>query len=394
MKENEYAILRKQGEALQPDLVAYRRKFHSHPELKMETPWTESQIIEALKDIGIENITSGIGGHGVSALVHGLFPGKCLGIRADCDGLPIPEETRLPFASKNGNMHACGHDSHIAMALGAAKLLMENRDKLKGTVKFIFQPYEEGDRGASMMIDGGVLQDPQVDAIISMHNGCNLDSSFTSGDILVTPHPTSANIFAYKATFHGTGSHVCWSHESINPIYIAAESTLKIRDLLPKGSRSINAVTIINGGVRNNVIPETCSIDGSIRSFDREEHQCLRNGVVKIIEETAKTYGGSVDFTVNIDLMSTNNNRKMFDHFCKMAESVYPERKWKLLDPVPMIGEDFARYADMIPGFYFMLCAKPAGAKFAHHSPKFMLDESVLSKGSILFAAFALSWQD
>ena len=140
--------LRKQGEALEPKLIRYRRDFHSFPELKMDTPVTEEKIVSYLRSIGISEIRTGIGGHGVAAVVRGALPGKCLAVRADADGLPIREETGLPFAAQNGNMHACGHDFHMAAALGAAELVFRHRKQLRGSVKFIFQPYEEGDHGS------------------------------------------------------------------------------------------------------------------------------------------------------------------------------------------------------------------------------------------------------
>lgn len=385
--------LRAEGEALQDKLVSYRRELHRHPELKMDCPWTEGKIVEYLNAIGAEEIRTGIGGHGVCCVIRGSLPGRCLGIRADCDGLPVREETGLPFASVNGNMHACGHDAHTAIALGAAELLIENKAEIKGCVKVFFQPYEEGDGGASRMIADGLLENPHVDAVIGLHNGCNLNAPYVSGDILVTPEPTSANIFAYKATFHGTGGHVCWSHESVNPVYMACEAALRIRDLLPEGSRAINTVTVIQGGVRNNIIPDTCSIEGSIRSFDRAEHLLMRDGAEKIAEEAAGKYGGSVEFTTSIDLMNTVNDKDIYETFCSVADRVYPEQGCRLLEPVPMIGEDFARYTDVVPGFYFMLCGKKKDARYPHHSSKFDLDESILSKGAVLMAAFALNWQ-
>lgn len=385
--------LKREGEQLQDKLVSYRRTLHRHPELKMDCPWTEAKIVSYLEAMGAEEIRKGIGGHGVSCVIRGAFPGKCLAVRADCDGLPIREETGLPFASDNGNMHACGHDAHTAIALGAAELLIRHKNELKGSVKVFFQPYEEGDGGAKAMIADGLLEAPKVDAMIGLHNGCNLNTPFVSGDILVTPEPTSANIFAYKATFHGTGGHVCWSNESINPVFMACEAALKIRDLRPAGSPSVNAVTIIQGGVRNNIIPETCSIDGSIRSFNREEHVMMRDGAKRTAEEIAKKYGGSVDFVTNIDLMNTVNDKALYESFRTIADRVYPEQGCRPLDPVPMIGEDFARYTVLVPSFYFMLCGKKPGTKYPHHNSRFDLDEAILSKGAVLFAAFALNWQ-
>ncbi|MBQ6546254.1 MAG: amidohydrolase [Lachnospiraceae bacterium] len=392
------STLRQEGESLQEKLVGYRRTLHACPELRMETPLTEAAIISYLRGIGIEKITAGVGGHGVTALIEGKLPGKCLAIRADCDGLPIREETDLPYASQNGNMHACGHDFHSAALLGAAELILWHTEELRGTVKLIFQPYEEGDGGAKRMIADGVLKVPQVDAIIGFHNGCHIDRDYRAGDVLVTEQSASANIFAYRAVFHGTGGHVCLSRTSVNPVYAACEAVVKIRELAKAHPDAVCAVTVVQGGVRNNVIPEVCVIEGSIRSFDREEHQIMRDRVRRIIEEAggadAASHGTGTDFEPTIDLMSTKNDAALYGKFCRVTKKLYPESGWKRYEPVPMIGEDFARYAYRIPGFYFMLCAKPDGARYPHHHPKFILDETVLHKASVLLAGFALEWQE
>ena len=257
----------------------------------------------------------------------------------------------------------------------------------------IFQTYEEGDGGARMMIEAGVLENPKVDAIVGMHNGCHIGSPYRAGDVLVTPDPISANIYAYRAVFHGPGAHVYLARTSVNPVYPAAEAIVRIRDLAKAHEQAICAVTVCQGGVRNNVIPETCVIEGSIRSFDRREHRQLVQVVREIIDEAAEKAGSRVDFETSIDLMNTRNDADLYRAFCRTAEAVYPESGWKRLDPVTMMGEDFARYTDRIPGFYFMVCARPEGARYPHHSARFDLEESVLSKCSILMAAFAFSWQ-
>lgn len=357
MNATECEALKKRGEELQSTIVAYRRALHAYPELKMDTPQTEAQIVRFLEEMGVDEIQKGVGGHGVSAMIRGELPGKCLAIRADCDGLPIREETGLPFASMNGNMHACGHDSHTAMALGAARLLLERKDIIKGSVKLIFQPYEEGDRGASLMMADGVLENPKVDGIIALHNHGTAGDGRTAGDVLATPEPVSANIFAYQATFHGTGAHVCLSHQSVNPVYMACEAVMRIKDILPETSEAINAVTVIQGGVRNNIIPETCVIEGSIRSFDDEEQRMIRAEAMRIIDEVAAKYGGTVETQVNIDLMSTRIDRSMYDAFVHTVHTVYPEDEIYSPNPRQFIGEDFARFADRIPALYFFLCA-------------------------------------
>jgi len=386
--------LLKRGSELLVDIVRWRRDLHAMPELKMETVKTEAYIVSALKEMGVEEIRSGVGGHGVCALIRGALPGKCLAIRADCDGLPIKEETGLPFASCNGNMHACGHDAHTAMGLGAAKLLLERREQLRGTVKLIFQPYEEGDRGASLMIADGALENPQVDAIIALHNNCTPDEDYLPGDVLATDQPTSSNIYAYEAVFHGPGSHVCLSRRTPNPVYMACDAVSRIAALPEPGPETINAVTIVQGGARNNIVPDSCTIAGSIRAFDAGLHRTMRSQVSGIIAQAAQERGGTVEVSTTIDLMGTEIDPGIYDVFRRTVNGLYPERGCRVLKSREMIGEDFARYADRIPALYFFLHTRPEGGSYPLHHPRFDVNESVLHIGSTVFAAFALSWQE
>lgn len=381
----------KRGYEIKDDIISWRRTLHAIPELRMETPLTEAEIVKILKEIGINDIKQGVGGHGVAAVIKGKQNGKCLGIRADCDGLPIIEETGLPFASKNGNMHACGHDAHTAMVLGAAKILNENKHLLKGSVKFIFQPYEEGAGGAKLMICDGVLENPKVDAIIGLHNHCTENPEYEIGDVLVTKEPISANIYAYEAVFSGTSSHICLANNAKNAIYMACNAVSKISEM-PKDNDNVNAVSIIQGGVRNNIISETCSISGSIRAFDREKHEKIKKEVFDIIEQSAKKFGGSVQIKTTIDLIDTKNDLKLYETFCKTVNMLYPDRKAVLLKERELIGEDFAYFANDIPGFYFKLHTKPNITAYPLHHPKFDVNEEILYKGSVLFSAFALNW--
>ena len=358
----------------------------------MDTPQTEAYIASQLREIGIEEIQTGVGGHGICAYIRGAKPGKCLVIRADCDGLPIREETGLPFASQNGNMHACGHDAHTAMALGAAKLLLQNRENLKGDVKLIFQPYEEGDGGAKVMIAQGVLDG--VDAIIALHNHCTPEEGLLPGDVLVTKQETSANIYAWEATFQGPGSHVCLSRTTPNPVYMACKAVARIADLPVVDPETVNAVTVIQGGTRNNIVPNSCTIAGSIRAFDRKAQQTLVGQGREILDRCAIEGGGTVQMRTTIDLMGTRIHGQMYETFCSVAEELFPRGHCKPLLHRDMIGEDFARFADRVPGMFFFLHTKPEGSCYPLHNPKFDVNESVLYKGSALFAAFALSWQD
>ncbi len=372
------------------DVIRWRRQLHAMPELRMDTPKTEAYIAHQLRLLGAEDIRTGVGGHGVTAIIRGALPGKTLAIRADCDGLPIREETGLPFASENGNMHACGHDAHSAMALGAAKLLLEHRHQLRGCVKLIFQPFEEGDGGAKAMLADGVLEG--VDAIIALHNHVTPDEDYLPGDILVTEGQSSANIFAYEATFRGPGGHVAHSRALPNPVHMACRAVAQIAALPEPGPETVNAVTVVSGGTRNNIVPTQCTVAGSVRAFDPALQQTMRRQVTDILHECAE--GGQVELATTIDVMSTAIDRSLLWRFRAIADALYPERGCRKLKKRDMIGEDFARYAHRVPALYFFLHNRPEGQCYPLHHPKFDVNETVLHKGSRLFAAFALSWQN
>ena len=389
-----FSSLRTRGEELGEQIILWRRILHEIPELRMDTPKTEAEIVRVLREIGIEDVKGGVGGHGVVAVIRGGMPGGCLAIRADCDGLPIKEETGLPFASKNGNMHACGHDAHTAMALGAAKLIYENRKNLCGSVKLIFQPYEEGDGGAKLMIADGVLKSPKVDAIVALHNHPTPYKDCKAGDVLITSEAITANIYSYEAHFHGTPAHVCLSATAKNPIYMAARAVSEIAALAKETRDAVCAVTVIDGGVRNNVIPEACSVFGTIRTFQREVQEDIKKKVFKILHDAADCFGGEVNIKTTIDLMDTKIDSELYERFVKTAQSVYPEHKRINLSERDMIGEDLARYADIVPAMYFKLSTMPDDAPYPLHHPRFDVNESALHVGSVLFAAFAFSWQE
>ena len=384
---------------IRSDLVTWRRHIHQTPELRMETPLTEAYICDTLAGFGITDIRSGIGGHGVAATIHGHKPGKCLGIRVDCGGLPIPEETGLPFAAANGNMHACGHDAHTAAGLGAAKLLWEHRHELKGSVKIIFQPYEEGDGGAKLMLADGVMENPHVDAIIGFHTGCIMGEQYQSGDIVFTDQPDSANIFAFKATFHGKSSHVCTPHLGTDAVFMACSAVINLQEIMTRerepNDSAILSVSTIHGGQRNNVIADICTIEGSIRGFDRQKHHYYCARAKEICEAVAAMMRGTVDFETTIDLMSTDLDKDLHDRFAAVAAAMVSAEKVRRYDPVAPSGEDFARYADLVPAMHFFVCSKPEGPVcYPHHHPKFNINEDTLPLSAALFAAFALTWQD
>ena len=383
------------AEALQEKIVAWGRAFHRIPELQGETILTEAMIAETLRSIGIEEVRTGVGGHGVTAVIRGALPGKCLAIRADCDALPIREETGLPFASVNGNMHACGHDAHTAMALGAAALLWARRAELQGTVKMVFQPYEEGGRGAQAMIRDGVLFGPKVDAMIGLHTGNIMGTEYESGDVIASPEPVSACIYGFRAVFQGKGAHVATPEEAVDPVGMAAEAALGLKEMILRvretGGQAVGSVTTIHGGVRNNIIPDSCQIEGSIRAFDPEKQEAYCESFRALCRGIAEKRGGSVSFETVTQAPSTQNDLEMYERFMEIAGGIVAASKLKRLARAPFMGEDFAYFAQLVPSLYFYLCSKPEnGPCYPHHHPKFDISEKTLPLGAALFTEFAL----
>ena len=395
----DYQKLLNDAEAIQDELTAWRRYLHQHPELKMDTPVTERFNCDTLAAMGIPAVRSGVGGHGVTAVIEGGRPGKCLAIRVDCDALPIREETGLPFAADNGNMHACGHDAHTAAGLGAAKLLWERREQLSGSVKLIFQPFEEGDGGARAMLADGVMENPAVDAIIGFHTGNIMGEQYRTGDVVFTHQPDSANIFSFKATFRGKSAHVCTPHLGVDAVFMACSAVMNLQEIMNRerdpNDNAILSVSTIHGGQRNNIISDTCVIEGTVRGFRREDHQHYTRRVREICESTAVMMRGSVDFETTINLMATEIDRTMHDKFAAVAGRMVSPDRVRLYDPVAPGGEDFARFAALVPAMHFYVCSRPAeGPCYPHHHPKFDIDESTLPLSAALFAALALNWQE
>lgn len=390
--------IKQQAVELQPQLVAWRREFHQCPELKMDTPITSEKIQAILRSIGIDEINTGIGGNGVSCVIKGALPGKCLGIRADCDGLPIAEETGLPFASTNGNMHACGHDAHTAMALGAAKLIWDHRSQLRGSVKMVFQPYEEGDGGAKAMIKAGVLESPKVDAMIALHTGNLMGSQFISGDICYHPEISSFAIRTFYVKFIGKATHVATPHKGIDPILPACQAVTQIQTLVARegnpGKKAIVAVTVVKGGVRNNTVPDECYIEGTIRSTTKEEQDFYYERIVQICSSAAEEVGCKIKMAPIFDLMPSVNAPEMTEKFLKTAHAVVGSDLVKEITDLTPNGEDFARFANLVPSVYFYHCSAFGDERdYPHHNPRFNINEDTLWSGSAIFAQFALDWQ-
>jgi amidohydrolase len=394
--------IKERAKALNEMIVELRRELHSHPEAGHDLPFAESLVVRELSKLGLDEIKAGQGfGHGVFATLKGGKPGKTLAIRADMDALPITEETGLPFASTNGMMHACGHDAHVAMLLGAAMMLAEDREELTGSVRFIFQPAEEFLTDALSMIESGALENPQVNEIIGLHTG-NLWGALKPGQIGWRAGPFMAATSSLTTTFEGKGGHGAAPHLTIDPIVMAAEAIVQLQLLI---SREVNpfepvVVTIgqINGGTSNNIIAERCEVAGTIRTFSLEVDAFVKERIRAIGEGVAATQRGRAKVAFE-DILPPVINNKACVHRMREILGRTLGRGYAAEVALPAsASDDFSVYLQKVPGAYFFHCgmfeSSPEGSvNYPHHHPKFDVNESVLWTGAAALAAYALHGQ-
>ncbi len=388
-----------EAKKIEGEIIGMRRAFHRCPELRMEMDETEKLILSYLSDIGITEVRSGIGGKGIAAVIRGRDSSRCLGIRADCDGLPIAEQTGLPFASENGNMHACGHDAHTAMALGAAKMLFRHRGELPFTVKFIFQPYEEGGGGAKAMIADGVLADPKVDAVVALHTGNLYSGDFKGGDICTNSRFMSFNITGFRVTFKGKGAHVSTPELAQDTVFAAASFIMQAQQIVSRNRRpassAVCAVTVVHAGTRNNIIPGEAVLEGSLRSPDMAEENEFYARLGEIVRGVSVACGVEGTLEKTFFVPGTVIDSGLCEKFRRtVAETLGPEKDRRITELTPA-GEDFAFFAQKCPAVYAFHCSKFADREnYPHHHPKFDIDEAQLWTGSAVLAAFAMKWAD
>ncbi|GHS95958.1 amidohydrolase [Synergistales bacterium] len=385
----------KRAKELSEYIISIRRELHSCPEIDHDLPVTESVIARELSKLGLDDVKSGQGsGHGIYATLNGKRDGDVLAIRSDMDALPVKENTDLPFASQNNFMHACGHDAHVAMLLGAARILSEQREELPGTVRFIFQPAEETIGGATSMIKSGALENPEVNEIIAIHTG-NLWSGVAPGAIGFRAGAMMAATNAFKITLHGHGGHGATPHLTVDPIVMAAEVISELQTLI---SREINpfdpavlTVGRIEGGTAHNIIAESCEMRAMFRAFSPKVAELLKERVVATVKGIAKTMRGSADVDFFLDIPAVMNDKnialKMRNVVSESLGSEYAQE----LELPSSVSEDFAFYLQKIPGaLFFHSAALSEGHNYPHHNPKFDIDESTLWSGAASLAAYAL----
>ncbi|TWB13956.1 carboxypeptidase Ss1 [Nitrospirillum amazonense] len=393
----------------QPKIIAWRRDIHEHPELGNQETRTAALVAKHLKSLGLE-VRTGVAKTGVVAVLKGGKPGPVVALRADMDALPVAEQVDVPFASKvktqyNGQevgvMHACGHDTHVAMLMGVAEVLAGMKDQLPGTVKFIFQPAEEGlpkgeVGGAEQMLKEGAFENPKPDAVFGVH----VISTLHAGDVGYRPGPFMAAADEFVITVHGKQSHGALPWTGVDPIVTASQivlgmQTIESRQMEVIKEPSILSVGSIHGGNRNNIIPDTVTLNGTIRTFD----EGMRADIDKRLRRTVAGIAESAGATADVDIIKgypvTINNPELTAKIVPTLQRVAGKDHVKLIDKVTP-SEDFSFYEQQAPGVYLFVGITPPETDLSkaasNHSPKFFVDESGLIVGARTLAHLTVDY--
>ena len=379
---------------LQNYIVKLRRDLHQIPEVGLNLPKTAEYVANVLDELAIPYVKSQKDSS-IIATIQGGKPGKTLALRADMDALPILEDTGVCYASRHeGCMHACGHDTHMAMLLGAAKVLKAHQAELHGTVRLLFQTAEELAMGAEIVVEEGGVDN--VDAVFGTHIGTIIDKTIPSGTVIVTPGCCMASFDKFIVKVKGVGCHGSTPEKGVDPVNIAAHIVLSLQAI---NSREFSAtcpvvLTIgsIHGGSQYNIIPNEGTIEGTIRCLEEPVRQKIARRIGEISAATASAFGGSVDYEMVWGAPPVINDDKMAALAADAAKSVLGEDMVVTKVPAPnMGGEDFAYYLEKVPGaFMFLSSSNPKKhTDVPHHNPKFNVDEDVLWEGSAVFVAIA-----
>jgi len=403
------AELDKLSADIQPQVVEWRRWFHQNPELGNREFNTAKKITEVLTGMGLKPKT-GIAHTGIIAIIKGGLPGPLVAIRTDMDALPVTEATGLPFASTvtseyngkpTGVMHACGHDTHMAMVLGTAKVLLAVQDQLPGSVMLIFQPAEEGappgeEGGAQLMLKEGIWTENKPEAVFGLHVGLGQPS----GALAVRPGPAMAAVDSFTLTVKGKQTHGARPWNGVDPIVVSAQiilglQTIESRQVDVTLAPSIVTVGRINGGIRNNIIPDSVEMEGTIRSFDPEMREQIHTRIERTARGIAQSAGADIDFKVIDGYPATVNNEALTARMMPTLQRVAGEGG--LITAQPQTGaEDFSFFANETPGLFVFLSNNAPGTDLAtapsNHSPLFDMYEPSMEKGVRMFSNLVVDY--
>ena len=390
-------------------VIAWRRDIHQHPELGNREVRTAGIVAKHLRSLGID-VTENVAHTGVIGVLKGGKPGKVVALRADMDALPVTEQVDLPFASRvrttyNGQevgvMHACGHDAHVAILLGVAEVLASMKADIPGTVKFIFQPAEEGapqgeEGGAELMVKEGALDNPKVDAIFGLH----VTSRFAAGEIAYRPEGMMAAVDSFRIEVRGKQTHGAYPWLGVDPIVVASQivlglQTIPSRQLDSTIAPSVVTVGAIHGGVRNNIIPDQVEMIGTIRSLDAKMRDEIHSRIRRTVENIASSAGARANVTITTGYPITFNDPALTERSVPALRTVAGANNVRLVNPV-LGAEDFSFFQQKVPGLFFWLGTRPPSQSAeeapSNHSPMFYVDEAGLPLGVRALAHLAIDY--
>ena len=392
---------------IEDKLIEWRRDFHQNPELSNREFKTAKKIAKHLTDIGLQ-VETNIAKTGVVAILEGDQPGKVIAIRADIDGLPVTERNDLDFKSEvkttflnteTGVMHACGHDTHIAILMATAEVLSKHKDKIKGRIKFIFQPAEEGpppgeEGGAKLMIKEGVLENPKVDAIFGLH----INSQTPVGTIKYKTGGIMASVERFVINVRGKQTHGSQPWSGVDPILISAKIIDGLQTIISREAELTNEAAVITvgkitSGTRFNIIPESSEMIGTVRTLDPKMREMIEKRMKDMIEGIAKAYGGEASIIFQNNTSITYNDEELTARILPSLQTVAGEENVIIMKATTG-GEDFSFFQEKVPGVYFFLGGMTAGnsESFPHHTPDFMIDESGLLLGVKAFTQISIDY--
>jgi hippurate hydrolase len=380
------------GEALLPDAIALRRAIHAEPELGLDLPKTTAKVKAALAGLPLE-IREGPSTSGVIAILRGPANGRTVLLRGDMDALPLTEDTGLPFTSQHdGAMHACGHDTHVAMLAGAARALAERRDRLTGSVMFMFQPGEEGWHGARFMLEDGLL-DPLPDAAFALHISPNMPRGVIAG----RAGPQLASSDKLRIKVKGAGGHASMPQDALDPIPIACEIVMALQAMVTRriGVNDPAVITIarIESGTTDNIIPEFARLWGTLRTLSERTRKTALEGIGRVATNIAAAHGAEAEFTVDHGFPVTVNDGRVVDVIERTARRLFGEDGFHRMAHPLMGAEDFSYVLQKVPGAMAFLGGAPEGGDYrtccALHSNRMVVDEAVMARGIAMHCAMA-----
>lgn len=381
--------------AIKDQIVATRRRIHSNPELAFQEHQTAALIATELRRCGIR-VETGVGGTGVVGVLEGIGPGHTVALRADMDALPLQELSGEEFSSRSkGVMHACGHDSHIAMLLGAARILSDHRSELRGVVKFLFQPAEEAAEkggGARPMIEAGVLEKPRVEYVFGLH----VFSNFPSRAFALRPGPLMAASGTFRIRVLGRGGHGSAPHQTIDPIFVAAQLITALQGIRSRMvdpvEPSVVSVCSVHSGTRNNIIPDDAVLEGTMRTVSEATKRRVSYLIRQIARSVCRTFGAKCEVEMEDAYPVTVNDPKVEAEVFRLLKTI-PGTKTVEVPPL-LVAEDFSFFLRKVPGTYYFLGTRneKKGCVSPNHSSRFKVDEDVMKYGSASLALVAFEF--